>query len=151
MSLEQAAYMAEILASLATLITLIYLSMQIRRSNQLSYTESRRAAISAITPLATILGESQETSDFFLNGLLDYSVLSPSEKIRFDFLFSLMVSNCDLAFTDYEMGIVDKTTFENGSGPLLQMLNLSGGRGYWAKFGKATRQPFYEYIETKIQ
>jgi len=150
MSLEQAAYVAEIMASFATLVTLVYLSIQIRRSNQLSYTESRRASNSVTAQLATILGESQETSDFFMQGLLDNTTFSPSEELRFDFMFSLVVSNADLAFADYEMGIVDQAAFDNGSGPLLKMLNLPGGRSYWKKYGKASRQTFYEYIETKI-
>jgi hypothetical protein len=151
MNLEQAAYVGEILASIATLVTLVYLSMQIRRSNQLNYTESRRAGLASGAPLATLIGESQETSDFFLNSLLNYSELSPSEQLRFDFLFSLLVGQLDLAFADHELGFIDRKTFENASIPLLQMLNLSGGQGYWAKHGKAGRPSFIEYIESKIQ
>ena len=113
MNLEQAAYVAEILASIATLVTLVYLSMQIRRSNQLSYTESRRAGLASGVPLATMIGESQETADFFLKSLLEYSELSPSEQLRFEFLFAMLVGQLDLGYTDYEMGLIDKATFQN--------------------------------------
>ena len=151
MNMERAAHVGEISASIATLITLVYLSIQIRRSNQLSYTESRRATQAYGTSLATMIGESQDTADFFLNSLLDYSGLSPSEQLRFDFLFALMVGQLDLAFADHEMGLIDRKTFENASIPLLQMLKLSGGQNYWKKYGNTPRPSFIEYIESNMK
>jgi hypothetical protein len=56
MTLDQATNIAEIAAAVATVVTLLYLAVQISKNNRLQTAESRRATINSSLPLSSVLG-----------------------------------------------------------------------------------------------
>ena len=146
MTLDQATNFAEIAAAIATIATLAYLAVQIRNNNKLQKSESRRAGMSQSTMLSAAIGQSKETAELFHKGTIDYESLSPAEKVQFGFLFSILSSSVDIVFTDWQLGLIDKSYFENQSTIYIDLLQTSGGRHYWKGYSKGHAKEFQEYI-----
>ena len=128
MSLNQVTNIAEIAAALATVITLAYLAIQIRSNNNIQKAESRRSVLNHSAQLATAIGQSSEASDVFYRGLTAYCDLKNSEKLQFEFMFSVLAGHCSLAFTDWKLGFSDQDSFDTTSRDFYRMLKTPGYR-----------------------
>ena len=91
MSLEQFAYLAEIVAAIAVVASLVYLAHQIRMTRQVNL-------IATFQSIAT--GFTHHIDRFFsaegelaLRGLRDRNSLSDADRLLFDHLFRLIDSN----------------------------------------------------------
>ena len=69
MILSDAGLIAEIIASVATLMTLVYLGLQIRTSNVLTRSESARELAAAQQPVWLSIVENEKVSELFALGL----------------------------------------------------------------------------------
>ena len=146
MTLEQYAAIAEIIGGLAVLLTLIYLVIEIRKSNRLSRAESRRSTMGHSANMAMVIGQSREASEVFYRGLIEHENLSPSEEIQFGFLFSILSGHADLAYTDWALGLSDDDSFKTSIRAFVSLLKTPGGRAYWCRYGPNNSTPFYNYI-----
>ena len=123
----------EVVGAAAVVATLIYLSVQIRANTKVSRVESRRTSTRQSSDYATIIANSTETASIFRRGLEDMNSLDPDERIRFIFLFSMLISQTQSSFEDAELGIVDWESFESGATPAFRMLTTPGGTQFWQK------------------
>ena len=147
MTLEQYAAVAEIIGGMAVLVTLIYLVVELKKSNRLALAESRRATMSHTTQLGSLIGQSDEISAFFYEALVDYDSLSPARKLRFDFLFSVLGGHGDLAWTDFELGFTDQTTFEHSTSVFMRLLKTPAGKNFWAMHGQNFTTGFRQHVD----
>jgi hypothetical protein len=144
--LSQITNIFEIIASIATVITLAYLAMQIRSNNSLHKAESRRTIMSQSANLAMTLGQSKEASEVFYRGLTSYEQLRPEEALQFDFLLSVLAGQSELAFTDWRLGISGEEAFKTPSNHFFNILKTTAGKRYWSKHGHGHTPEYYQYI-----
>ncbi len=90
MTIEQLGSIGELVAAVATVATLIYLSLQIRASTKISRVESRRATTAQAHEYSALIANSPELASILRTGLGDIGSLDPDERIRFNFLFSML-------------------------------------------------------------
>lgn len=150
MNLEQLTSFAEITAAFATVITLIFLNVEIRRNNKLQRAESRRSVLNTAVQLSIAVGQSKEASEVFYRGLTEYDQLTRPEKTQFEFLFSVMSSHVDLAFTDWKLGLTDTQSFETTARDYFNLLKTEGGRKYWRHRGGNHAPEFRKYVDEQI-
>jgi hypothetical protein len=150
LNLDQLTNIAEIVASVATVATLIYLAFEIRTSNKLQRAESRRSVLNHVAPLSIAIGQSKVTSDLFYRGMMEYDKLEPSDKIQFEFLFSVMSSHVDLAFTDWKLGLTDSNSFDSSARDFFNLLQTPGGNAYWRHRSANHAGPFRDYVVNTV-
>ena len=142
---------AEIIAAIGVIFSLLYLARQIRDSSK---TENARAFESAINSfhLATNNLLDDANRDLFLNGLSDYDSLSQSEVIKFHVLSAHIVDRFEIMLQFEALEITDKGHLSNMIGPMIKdWLTLPGFRTYWDResvyFSENMRQWFRENVE----
>ena len=150
MTLEEFGIIGEIAASVATVITLAYLAIQIRTSNKVQLTESRRAVQSMASEFSAVIGSDKDAAKVFNQGLLDFDGLPNEEKTQFVFLLSMLVGQANLAHTDSRLGLVDWAIFESSCASAFRMLKLPGGRRYWEAHGGGFTPDFQEYVNQQV-
>ena len=89
MTLEQGAYVAEILGVIVIVVTLIYLSVQVRQGNDLLRSESRQALV---TNDVSSLASNFQNADVFAKYVAG-SELSAEDQLRLSFMFTLDLRN----------------------------------------------------------
>ena len=151
LGLDQVTNIAEIMAAIATVATLFYLAVQIRKSNTLQSAESRRATINASLPLASIIGQSTESAAVFSKGMAEYSTLTSEEKMQFHFLFSMLASQNELMYTDSKLGLSDWALFEASERAFLPLLATPGGRAYWRVRGNYHGPEYSAHISERLE
>lgn len=150
MTFEDYGIAAEILASVATLLALFYLAVQIRTASRAQIADSRRTGHDRAAMLAITIGQSTETAGVWRRGLWEFESLSTDEKVQFIFLFSQLVSQTDLAYADHRLGLSERNHFEETSGVTFDMLRMPGGRAYWEYSKNSYSKDFRNYIDQKV-
>ena len=145
MTIEQLGSTGEFVAAIATIVTLIYLSIQIRANTKVAKAESRRTTTAQAGEFSALIADSSELASILLRGLASMDSLSPEDRVRFNFLFSMLVSQTQSTFEDYELGIVDLQTFETVCSPVFNMLSAPGGFQWWQDWGKGYLPQFRDH------
>ena len=150
MTIQDLGSAGEFVAALATLITLIYLALQIRTNTRIIQAESQRGHANTSNVLAATLGANKEAASIFRRGLSEPDTLDPDERIQFAFLFIPLVTQAHNAFQDYHLGITDEERFEAVADHVITMLKTPGGRNWW-KFNSSAHLPeFRAYVEARL-
>lgn len=86
MSLESAAYIAEILAAAAVIPSLIYLSIQVRQSNRQTSAEARYGWVESMADINIAVAQDKQAASVWRRGLEDPKQLDADEFMQFLFL-----------------------------------------------------------------
>ena len=150
MNLQDMSSMGEIVTSIATVITLFYLAIQIRAANVLQTAESRRAVHHSTGEISSIIAQSTENARIFRIGVSDYESLNEDQQVQFDWIFALVLGQAVDSFEDMQLGIGKKDYFETYFFGTFQMLRAPGGRSYWARRKRNYSLDFREFVESNI-
>lgn len=147
MSLEQVGIVAEIVGAVAIIITLLYLSVQVKDSARASRSAAVTDATTAMQAFYQELGSNPATSKLFLDGLTKPDTLS--REMQFQYL--MMMHSCFLGFQMSfflaHEGTLD-VALRDSIGTAMHAVNhLPGIHLYWRQ-RKAYFQPeFREWVE----
>ena len=133
MNLEFVSTIAEIVAAIGVIFSLLYLAKQIRSS---SNTENARAFESAINSFHLATGNLLEDSnrELFMKGLVEYEDLSESEMFKFHALSAHIVDRFEIMLQFEALGITDKGHLSNMIGPMIKdWLTYPGFRTYFER------------------
>jgi len=83
MTIEQLGSVGEIIAALATVLTLLYLAVQIRQNSKALRANSIVAYMQAQEAISTSLAENKELCELYFKGLQTPELLTESERRRF--------------------------------------------------------------------
>jgi hypothetical protein len=147
MTIEQMGSLGELIAAIATIATLLYLSIQIRANTNATRVESRRTTQRQANEYSALIANSAEAASLFRRGLADMESLDADEHIRFIFLFGMLVSQTQSAYEDADLGILDRDLFEATATPAFTMLQTPGGRRWWDLYGRSMYPAFQERVE----
>ena len=150
MGLNEVTNFSEIAAAIATIITLVYLAIQIRSNTVVQKAEARRAIQAITSDYSSIIGESKEVARVFRVGLTDFDKLDEDEKMQFFFLFAMLVGLADQTYADYCLKIIDTELLEAGNSSVFRMLRTPGGRMFWQVNSASYTQSFQKYVEERV-
>jgi len=143
MNVSELGAVAEFVASIGVLITLVILIVELKRNTkQLFRSNSREAFVHNGQALQALLDK--EVSELFLRGNNEgLSTLSPEERYRFDIAYVLWLQSCEQAFSDYREGLFPPDQFETFENSIFGWLSTSGGTEWWEEreiwFGRLFR------------
>lgn len=137
MTIEEFGVIAEITGAVATVITLLYLAVQVRENTRITRSQSAQSSQSRNDLYATALAENPQLADVFHRGLIDFNSLNDGERIQLTFLFSMIVGVVEGEFDEVRRGIGDASHLERSMGGIVGLMKTPGGLHYWETFGEA--------------
>lgn len=150
MTIQDLGSLGELIAAVATVVTLAYLAIQIRENTKAIRSESRGRISSQVQGYASIIGGSTEVASVFTRGLAGMRALSPEEQNQFAFLFSMIVNQMHDAHLEYRLGVGSKENLEANSTNTLGLLQTPGGRDFWRANATAFGTDFQSYVDAAI-
>ena len=131
LSLSEITGIAEIIGSIAIVVSLIFVGLQVRQNT------SQIAANSVGTGLSFFeatnnLTTNPETVDVVLNGLNDFDGLSTSEKAEFDGLMFNVMTKFFMARQFYLQGTVTEADYASYEDTLARIVRSPGAMTWWA-------------------
>jgi hypothetical protein len=127
MKLEKLSAMAELVSSVAIVVTLIYLAVQTQQTNIAQHAASREATMMAdVTMLAAVI-ENPE-----VNVNLEKAEVSKVEHEQLELFLAAFLRIREFAWFQYQNQILDEVTWQSYLAPARRVLRTPQGAQLWA-------------------
>lgn len=144
---------AESASAVAVLITLVYLTIQVRVGNKQRELEALRHNWDGLNRFCELLSESPERASIVLRGRVSLEDLSPEERFVFEYLHIRILNTIELWYMQLmetsSAGAYRDQQTENLEGVISYMFNYSGALEVWAEV-KHTFVPIQELFDKAI-
>ena len=151
MNLNELSSLTEIVASVAVLITLIFLVLQMRQNTKiLIRSNARQTASDTREALQSLLDK--EVSELFLRGHNQgLSSLSLEERYRFDVAFCIWLQATEQAFADFREGAYPADHLVAYENSVPGFLSTPGGSAWWKERKVWFSHEFRKEVEIMIK
>ena len=146
MTLEQGAYVAEIIGVIVVAVTLIYLSVQVRQGTELLRSESRQALV---TNDVTSLASNFQNADVFAR-YVSGEEMSAEDQLRMSFMFALDLRNREFEYFQYTNGLLDEETWLAYRHVILINHSTGHGRVWWDRIGRDIVDPTFAKLVDEL-
>jgi hypothetical protein len=132
MSFEQISYLAQIVASVGVVISLIFVGLQIRQNTGALQRNEHNSTMAQWTVIRMAIAKHRDIAELMTAGLHGERALDAADQLRLE---QMLAENAWAAFHIWERtqrGIFPKGTFELTCGPLLSdVLRTERGGAWW--------------------
>ena len=148
MKIDKLAPIAEIVSSIAIVITLIYLSIQTQQTNAALLANSRQTTLTADVDLISTLINNPEIVE---NAGKSEAELSLAENGQVGNAIAGLVRTREFAFHQYKNGILDKATLDSYMGTIVRWIKMGEVTlSYWEVFSREIDPEFVNYVNSLI-
>lgn len=147
MTLENWALIAEIVASVAIVVSLIFVGVQLRSNTSATRSATASAASSAISAWYNAMGTSAQASALFFNFMNDPDSLTPQERLQSVFAVHGVLVNFQTSFMLANEGTLDRQIKDTILEAVVVVKDKPGFRYYWEQRKAFFYDEFQEYVE----
>jgi hypothetical protein len=144
---------AESVGTIAVLITLLYLAMQMRVANKQREIESLRHNWDGLNQICELLGESTEKASIVKRGRESLETLTDEERMVFEFMHIRILNTIEVWYMSLmetsPPGEYRDQQLENIAGVIVYILNYPGSREIWDMI-KHTFVPVQKLIDDAL-
>jgi hypothetical protein len=134
MSFEQISYLAQIVASVGVVVSLIFVGLQIRQNTAELQRNEHNSTMEQWTVIRQAIAQNRDIAELMTAGLHGERALDAADQLRLE---QMLQENAWASFHIWERtqrGIFPKGTFEATAGELLAtLLRTPGGENWWRK------------------
>ena len=135
MTLEQYAYLAEILAAVLIVPSLVYLAIQIRQSNAQQQASARYAFVEAMADINLAIAQSESTASVWRRGLASTDSLNDDELMQFWSFMGQYNNAWMVLFHLRDDGLLPDNQWAVVMCDVQSVMSSNGGKAFW-KMGK---------------
>ena len=147
MTIQDLGSIGEFVAAIATILTLIYLALQIRHNTLESQATSRNAVSKSFIDLLHHVSRDAEIASFTRRGIVEPESLNDDETFRFDCLAMAIFQNFEVAYTQWQRGVLTEDDWEKWVVLIKQYMAQPGFQQHWSRGAFAYNQAFRRYVE----
>jgi hypothetical protein len=140
----------EFIGAIAVVITLGYLTVQVRHNTATSQAVSRQTLIDG---WAVTQGQFQNNPDLlriYAKGITQWSTMSNTEKTQFDVGMAGFLGNIQNGIHLQESGMLDQETLDTIANFMLTCIRCEGGAQWWQETGFATPKT-RAYLQNQLE
>jgi hypothetical protein len=151
MTLEEFNFIAEIIASIAVIASLIYVALQIKQNTAATHATAAQSFAEADNGFVGLINTSNNLADILHRGAMGLSELKGGELIQFmafnDAAFMAMHS----AYCQWDKGTLDDRLWSSFKHAILGMLSQPGQQEWWQHRRHWYDENFRNYIEAAAE
>jgi len=134
MSFEQLSYVAQMVASVGVIVSLIFVGLQIRQNTGALQRNEHNSTMTQWTVIRMAIAKHRDIAELMTAGLQGERALDAADQLRLE---QMLQENLWASFHIWERtqrGIFPKGTFELTAGPLMsELLKTERGGAWWGK------------------
>src|ERR1700704_2197198 len=138
MSFEQISYLAQIVASVGVIVSLIFVALQIKHNTGALQRNEHNSTMAQWTVIRMAIAKNRDVAELMTGGLHGDRALDPADQLRLE---QMVAGTAWASFHIWERtqrGIFPKATFELSCGAHLCGLFRTAGGGTWWRSAKQT-------------
>ena len=139
----------EVIGAVAVVLTLIYLSVQLRQNTRSSELAALQGFFDATSALNRDRGKLE--AGLLRAGLSDWHSLANNDKAKLDAYFADFASQIHRGYRLHQKGILDEETYSTWEASLIALLNEPGGAVWWSSMSKIWPQDFQERLQQQSE
>ena len=147
MSLESFALLAEIVAAIGVIVSLVYLSFQLKQNNDLATGTAQRELMNSFQE---VLDRVRTNPTLFQKGLSQFNDLNNAEKLEFHMIFNQFVDHLEQPLRMLEKGLETPDNVKIYGDICMAFLREPGGLEIWEKNRSLYFPLSREYIENRL-
>ena len=153
MDISDLGSIGEFVSSMAMLITLLFLLVEMRRNNVLQARQNaKETARDNGNALQAILAE--DVSEIFMRGNNEgLAALTPHERYRYDIAYYIWLQTIEVAYADYRAGFYPQESLTPWANSVQGFLSSEGGSAWWKErkfwFSQEFRSDVDSLLSTK--
>jgi len=148
-SIQELGSVGELVAALATVVTLVYLSLQIRHNTRSLRAAAFQDATRSANEWSALLVHHPETVALIRRGISDPEALDLDESIEFDQILFTLFRNYSVAITLTQDGLIPEIVCANYERALRAWFAFPGMHAWWAR-NSGLGGDFERHIEALI-
>ena len=138
MSFEQLSYLAQMVASVGVIVSLIFVGLQIRQNTGALQRNEHNSTMAQWTVIRMAIAKNRDIAELMTAGLHGEGALDPADQLRLEQMLSENVWASFHIWERTQRGIFPKGTFELTAGPLMSDLLKTVRGGAWWRNAKHT-------------
>ena len=150
MNLDDVGNVAEMLAAIGVMISLIYLAIQIRRSSESERMATYRSIVSDFAHLNESIASDPDLALLFARGLEEYDALTELERARLSQYFYGVFRHFENMFHQNERGFLDDEVWLGWSRMCLTYFHRPGFQSWWAVRRDVYSARFVDFLENNV-
>ena len=148
MTLEQYAYIAEIVGVIVIAVTLVYLVVEVRQNTQALHSQTRQNLLATAHAL---LHAQVEHPDIIVSMLKD-GQLDQEENIKLNAWLVSLMRHLEFAWQQYKNGIIDEDRWSTERRVLDVVLRGTRNREWWEQLGRPVfNEEFCEFVDAEVR
>ena len=139
--------LAEAIAAIGVIVSLIYLGVQIQQNTNAIRASSYQSVADDITDFQMGLAQNSDLTRIYLTGLEDLELLTPVERTQFEYYLGMLFARFDTAVELYNRGMIDDGAMTPYSRFILYHFEFPGVAEYWQESQVFFSDAAHGYIE----
>lgn len=139
--------LAQIIGSLAVVMSLLFVGLELRRNTRVTRAASHHAVTASLNDLNMFWAGDAEVTRIWLAGLHDRSALPPEERWRFDSMLRSYLHVCETMFVQAALGAGDEGIVAAEENGIRQLFASHSARDWWHDNPYGYSTTFRTYIE----
>jgi len=144
--LQEYALIAEIVGGIAIVLSLIFVGMQIRQNSEISQINAYQELVSQITVMNTLRVQDGEFADLFWRFDHGEQPLDDKERARLEAFLYMVFRQGDLAYRQYEKGLIDRDGLISVLAPTRSFLNTALGQEVWGILSPSLQSGYVDFV-----
>ena len=141
---EYWALVAEIVAAVAVVFSLLFVGVQLREYNKVARGEARNQTMEQWSNVRRSIYTDEGTAEIYVRGKADPDSLNDTERLRFNYILTEMTLAVYQMYARWDDGYLPLENFEGGMQGMLVELCTPGGR---ARLQQVRQNSFTGYVE----
>ncbi len=150
MSWDTIVGIAEVIGTIAVVVSLGYVAIQIRQNTEATRDLAAQNLTAADAEVNFLLAGNAELSRIVQDGVFNHSDLTEYEQFRFNTLFFAAYSQFDFAYRRYQAGKLDATSWQKMEYEIPLYLHLPGARTWWEQDKTRFTKEFVSFVDRSI-
>ena len=138
---------AQALAAVATVLSLLFVGVQIRQNTRATRAAAHHNVSNSLNELNLMFAGSADVTKIWLTGMQDRKALSPEEKWRFDSVMRAYMHVCETMFVQAELGSGDDSIRLAEEEGIRTVMASPGSREWWYENPYGFCAEFRRYVE----
>jgi hypothetical protein len=138
---------SELVASVAVVVSLIYVGAQIKQNSLESKITRTQNLVSANSDANALIASDAELSRIVRTGMLDYDTLPEDEKFRFAIIFFSFLNKYDFSYHEYKAGRIEEVIWGKIKYDITVFMKLPGAHSWWQNDKERFSREFISYVD----
>ena len=150
MTLEEFNYIAEIVASLAVIASLIYLAVQVKQGTQAVRLSTVHNVTEEFRDWNNVLATNGGLAAILLKGMQSPREIEGTDKMRYNCILYSLFTSFENAYVQQKAGALDSDEWNGLKQSITDMSDIPGFRSYWDERKHWYGENFRQFMDTQV-